>query len=170
MSAEYPAVRGCKKNTAIKPVSPFALLPATKYYTPHQLKDTNPSGLSSSIRSLSSTRPHIHAHQIIGERPDRSLQTSNFKLHHRLSTCTSLDQRHRMASPGKPAAPWVVKLTHDAVEQGLPTDKIRRKLVLEGAEPDEIDLVLAHGLESPIYQIEPSPPCTSPQRRQLSAR
>eukprot|EP00752_Nemacystus_decipiens_P007476 g6679.t1 len=66
----------------------------------------------------------------------------------------------------------MVKLTHEAVEQGLPTEKIRQKLVLEGAEPDVIDLVLhGHQGQSPISsQIEPSPPCTSPQRRQLSAR
>lgn len=66
----------------------------------------------------------------------------------------------------------MVKLTHEAVEQGLPTEKIRQKLVLEGAEPDAIDLVL-HGQQgmSPIAaQTEPSSPCTSPQRRQLSAR
>lgn len=66
----------------------------------------------------------------------------------------------------------MVKLTHEAVVQGLPTEKIRQKLVLEGAEPDVIDLVLdGQGAQPPISgPIEPSSPCTSPQRRQLSAR
>eukprot|EP00903_Cladosiphon_okamuranus_P013030 g12158.t1 len=78
-----------------------------------------------------------------------------------------------MASPVKPAAPWVVKLTHEAVEQGLPAEKIRQKLVLEGAEPDVIDHLLLGQGESPVSispPIEPSSPCASPQRRQLSAR
>lgn len=94
--------------------------------------------------------------------PDFRLQTPAY--HHTSPTSTPSG----MASPAKPAAPWVVKLTHEAVEQGLPTDKIRQKLVLEGAEPNVIDLVLDG--HSPISsQIEPSSP-TSPQRRQLSAR
>lgn len=64
----------------------------------------------------------------------------------------------------------MLKLTHEAVEQGLPTEKIRQKLVLEGAEPGVIDLVLANGQSTTSAPVEPSSPCTSPQRRQLSAR
>lgn len=76
-----------------------------------------------------------------------------------------------MASPGKTAAPWAVKLVHDGKEQGVPAEKIRQKLVLEGLEPDLIDGVVEAGsLSGKPHTIEPSSPCTSPQRRQLSAR
>ncbi|CAM9707955.1 unnamed protein product [Ectocarpus sp. 12 AP-2014] len=76
-----------------------------------------------------------------------------------------------MASPGKAAAPWAVKLVHDGKEQGVPAEKIRQKLVLEGLEPDLIDGVVEAGsLWAKLHTIEPSSPCTSPQRRQLSAR
>ncbi|CBN79791.1 expressed unknown protein [Ectocarpus siliculosus] len=76
-----------------------------------------------------------------------------------------------MASPGKAAAPWAVKLVHDGKEQGVPAEKIRQKLVLEGLEPDLIDGVVEAGsLSAKLHTIEPSSPCTSPQRRQLSAR
>lgn len=76
-----------------------------------------------------------------------------------------------MCSPGSGKAPWATKLAHEGKERGLPDDKIRQRLVLEGLEPDLIDSVLAddagqtHGVT-----IQPSAPCTSPQRRQLSAR
>jgi len=76
-----------------------------------------------------------------------------------------------MASPGKPAAPWAVKFTHEGQMQGLPTDKIRQKLVLDGAAPEVIDTLLMaeHVVGSPVAEaIKPSSP--SPQRRSLSAR
>lgn len=77
-----------------------------------------------------------------------------------------------MSSPVKPAAPWAVKFTHEGQMQGLPADKIRQKLVLEGAEPEVIDTLLMaeHVAGSPpdAEVIKPSSP--SPQRRSLSTR
>ena len=67
-----------------------------------------------------------------------------------------------------------MKLANEGKEQGVPVEKIRQKLVLEGLEPDLINVVLkgsgAGGDVGPEEHIEPSSPSTSPQRRQLSAR
>lgn len=79
-----------------------------------------------------------------------------------------------MSSPPKPASPWAVKIANEGKEQGVPVEKIRQKLVLEGLEPDLINVVLkgsgAGGDFGPEEHIEPSSPSTSPQRQQLSAR
>lgn len=79
-----------------------------------------------------------------------------------------------MSSPPKPASPWAVKIAHEGREQGLPVEKIRQKLVLEGLEPELIDTVLhskdAASIKSEEDPIEASSPPTSPQRRQLSSR
>ncbi|CAM9606989.1 unnamed protein product, partial [Hapterophycus canaliculatus] len=76
-----------------------------------------------------------------------------------------------MSSPGLGKAPWATKLAHEGKRRGLPDDKIRQKLVLEGLEPDLIDGVLADDArQAHDVTIQPSAPCTSPQRRQLSAR
>lgn len=81
-----------------------------------------------------------------------------------------------MSSPPKPASPWAVKLVHEGKEQGLPVEKIRQKLVLEGVEPEVINTVVSEaemGGEGSVVldePIAPSSPPTSPQRRQLSAR
>ena len=77
-----------------------------------------------------------------------------------------------MSSPSKPASPWAVKIANEGKEQGVPVEKIRQKLVLEGLEPDLINGVLqGSGVDTRREEhIEPSSPSTSPQRRQLSAR
>lgn len=82
-----------------------------------------------------------------------------------------------MSSPPKPASPWAVKTVHEGKEQGLPVEKIRQKLVLEGVEPEVIDTVVSEceaGEEGSVvsdhHPVVASSPPTSPQRRQLSAR
>ena len=79
-----------------------------------------------------------------------------------------------MTSPPKPASPWAVKLANEGKEQGVPVEKIRQKLVLEGLEPDLINVVLkgsgTGGDVGPEEHVAPSSPSTSPQRQQLSAR
>ncbi|CAM9979290.1 unnamed protein product [Scytosiphon promiscuus] len=76
-----------------------------------------------------------------------------------------------MSSPGSGKAPWATKLAHEGKERGLPDEKIRQRLVLEGLEPELIDGILAdHDGQTHGMTIQPSAPCSSPQRRQLSAR
>lgn len=77
-----------------------------------------------------------------------------------------------MTSPSKPASPWAVKLAKERKEQGLPLEKIRQTLVLEGLEPELINSVVKGdgGYLGEEGHVKPISPPASPQRRQLSAR
>lgn len=84
---------------------------------------------------------------------------------------------YSMSSPSKVCQPWAVKLAGESKRQGLPDEKIRQKLVLEGLEPEFINPILdgTCTLKSPSMLgspqdegFEPVVWPSSPQR--LSAR
>lgn len=74
-------------------------------------------------------------------------------------------------SPSKPPHPWAVKIVDEGIRQGLPVEKIRQRLVLEGLEPELITPVLNRTATSASTDSSVTlafPP--SPLRRQISAR